>query len=82
MAIYRPRMVPVSESRPRTTPRSKDARRWHSARVRIESENTQRAHRSPRVQCTSDVIDARDMKKGLCGGPEHSMVSEAGLEPA
>ena len=38
--------------------------------------------RSTRARRTPDVIDARDMKKGLCGGPEHSMVSEAGLEPA
>ena len=82
MAIYRPRMVPVSGSRPKSTPESNDARRWRSTCVRIAPEHTLRAHRSPRVQCTSDVIDARDMKKGLRGGPEHSMVSEAGLEPA
>lgn len=82
MAIYRPRMVPVSGSRPKTTPELNDARRWHSTCVRIASENTQRAYRSTRAGRTSDVIDARDMKKGLRGGPEHSMVSEAGLEPA
>ena len=82
MAIYRPKTTLVSGSRPKTTPESNDARRWRSTCVRIAPENAQRAHRSPRVQCTSDVIDARDMKKGLRGGPEHSMVSEAGLEPA
>lgn len=82
MAFYRPKTALVSGSRPKSTPESNDARRWRSTCVRIAPEHTLRAYRSTRAGRTSDVIDARDMKKGLRGGPEHSMVSEAGLEPA
>lgn len=57
MAIYRPKTALVSESRPKTTPESNDARRWRSTCVRIAPEHTLRAYRSPRVQCTSNVID-------------------------